>query len=304
MNTDTRRIRIHYLTDMTNLSRQQYNQSLSHAANDLKYWMSAPTTVAWYMIGIALDLVRGASFYKYSAKRLFLTAEKERDRWMYSLAHPDPMTQLRLFHLDDQDPQWRSRYRADLTDEDYIEFWQGQGAHVYGKIRPIINSLTWKYRRHLDEHHVADAEAIATAMTTDMMLASAAAAYDNLTFALQKTLPPTKPDLRQMFSTLSMQRVLDAWHKAVMTLVKGVPEFTQMELDNISLSTKQINDRLDDPVLICEVTRDNIRDYDRDIFSSKAVVKELVRDATAKIRENKIAERERKLEEFKHQFSL
>ena len=283
---DTRRVPVkHIAGGMIGYNYMDYTSKLAFAVNELKYWCACPCMLAYYCMGNTLDLLRKSPIYRHKVKQLFKQAEAVRDIWMYCLAHPDPIRQIRLFRMSDLSYEWRQRYRDGVTDEDYIIFWSGQGAHAYQRLTPLINAMQWKLRRHMDAHNVKYGDVIASAMLTDILLGSATTVYNMQSAYLNTQMPPTSQTIQSMCSTLSMQRLATAWHKAVDSM--NVPEFTKRELDDITLTINQIDEKISDGVFVCEVTMANIKDYGTEIFRTKKVVNELLKECREKLKLNK-----------------
>ena len=273
-----------------NTDWRRLNAQLSVAAGELKMFLGGQNNAAILTLEYAMDLLQGeCPQYRTTIKGEFKKAIRELNRYKSGLLHPAP-GQIRMFHLDDFSPVDRQQYKKDMTDEEYLEFWESTGGELYAKTIPFMKSLAWKFQRHFERiGHTKGTKAMAWAVVTDNLLALAVETYDSVCKnCTQHLSSPVKPGLEIIFDVLSLRRVSQAWHRATNLLTASRTPLTDLEKNDFKAAMSVISEMWTDPTIYFDNANSAMDSYAEDIFDGKKQHKE-ARKSTNKIK-HEIAE--------------
>lgn len=214
--------------------------------------------------------------YHHQVKQAYLKAIDEYHQYERRLIYA---TKNRLFHVADLTPESRKMFGENITDKDYFEFWKGMGAEAHQISRPLVTSLWNKYRLSLIHHQMPYAEHTAWPMVAMACLSLAVSIYNT---AVDKAVTninyPRQDKISAIFADLSLQRVLDAWKKALlMTEPKATYKLEPIEDMNIQNGLMQLTETWSNPQLMYDSMSSGVEDFD-DIFRTKGYMKKALRN--------------------------
>ena len=214
--------------------------------------------------------------YHHQVKQAYLKAIDEYHQYEHRLIHA---TKNRLFHVADLTPESRKMFGENITDKDYFEFWKGMGAEAHQISRPLVTSLHNKYRLSLINHNMPYAEQTAWAMVAMACLSLAVSIYNTaVDKSVTNIIYPRQDKLWAIFADLSLQRVLDAWKRALMlTEPKATYKLEPIEDKNIQDGLMQLTETWSNPELLYDSMQSGVEDYD-DIFRTKGYMKKALRN--------------------------
>lgn len=268
-----------------NSDGRMLNAQLSAAAGELKMFLGGQNNAAILTLQYAMDLLKSeCPRYGNLTKREFGKALNELARYEWGLLHPAP-GQVRLFHLDDFSPSERAQYKKDMTDEEYLEFWQATGGELYAKTIPYAKAFAWKFERHFNRIGMKDgAKAMAWAVVTDNLLALCVETYDHVCKnCAQHLCTPVSPGLDVIFDVLSLRRLSQAWHRACNLLTASRERMTDLEAADFKSAMSTIAELWTDPTVYFDGIGQSIDSYSEDVFEDKKQCKE-AKKSTNKMR--------------------
>lgn len=251
--------------------------ALAQEAGMMKRTLSGPNTAALLQIGNAIDAIKQTRYWQRETKYLFSLAINQVKAYRYGLLHPTGKC-LPLFGVDNLDPEWKERYKKDLTDEEYLEFWEGIGGEMYADSEPYIKALRYKFERWFKAHgKTEDARNMAEVVVADYMVNLAGESFVKQSQHCQAHMPRLAYPISDLCGSLNIDPVAKAWHKAAERLFIGLPELDKRTLDDIILSVRQIIDLWTDPRELFEATDRTLDAFSDDVFRTKGYYKKLKR---------------------------
>lgn len=274
-----------------NTNGRMLNAQLSAAAGELKMFLGGQNNAAILTLQYAMDLLQSeCPRYRNNIKREFQKAINELTRYKWGLLHPAP-GQVRLFHLEDFSESDRGQYKKNMTDAEYLEFWESTGGELYAKTIPFAKSLAWKFHRHFDKIGMKEgSKAMAWVVVTDNLLALAVETYDSVCANCTKHLcTPVNPGLDIVFDVISLRRVSQAWHRATNLLTASRTPLTDDEKADFKSAMSVISEMWTDPTVYFDNANNAMDSYADDIFDSKKQHKE-ARKSTNKMKHEIVEE--------------
>ena len=274
-----------------NLSKDEAEKAIYSSSGVVKLVCGNANSAAHLVMLRAHDEIKRHPAYRHAVKRQYKKAVEAMEEYRRNLLHPSG---IRFFHMQDMDGDTLAKYHKGVTDREYFEFWEANGAQCYERTKPFITSLQNKYRLSLVHHGISDEQTLAWAMTACATLSLAAHTYrlaindcvaaHGLSFKL----------LDFVFHPFDLQDVFNLWRKAVdMTDPRtDTYDLDEVEESNIQMGLNQLREEWLAPRNLYGSTIDNINDYG-EIFRSKrqqkiaaSVVMGLMRDTEHELKED------------------
>lgn len=221
------------------MTEEELNRRIMLGSAIIKTMTGIGNNSAWAACLEALDHIRQHPRYRHEVKRAFNAVIEEFRAYERNLLLG---MKNRLFHVADMTPESRKRY-GNITDREYFDYWCASGATIYSNKREWLVNLWNKYRIYLENHKIEQPEIIAWAMAAGMTLKLALSIYESGCTVVAEQVP--RVVVRVVFAKLSMQRVSDAWDKAMSTLEPRVlnPVYTEFEKKNIQHALDDLEDQ-------------------------------------------------------------
>lgn len=241
------------------------------AASIMKLMCGVGNNATYEFIRIADEKLKGHPAYKGRVKHLYGKVFKDWRRYEYNLLNA---TVNRFFHVDDMPDAIRKQY-GDITDRQYFEYWMGLGADVYVKTKPLVTSLTNKFRLSLENHKIPYPEITAWALTGTGLLELACHMFDMAVDSCRDVTGIRRDILARLFRPLLLRDIANAWNNATDELAPGVRRYCldEFEAKNIEISYGQIAEQWTNPVNVYDSAYASIT-YNTDVFRSKNAVRE------------------------------
>ena len=212
--------------------------------------------------------------YKHHVKAAYKQAVDEYHQYERRLLYTETN---RFFHVADLSPKYRKIY-GDITDAEFFEFWKGTSAKAYQVSRPLVTSLWNKYRLSLLNHNVPNAETLAWACVGQACLVLAGDIYQTALRDAMQACPMLQPhQIRNLFKDFSLQRVREAWTRA-MRLTEDISyQLEPTEDRNIEMGIMQLAETWVNPDYIYDSVSDTLPEYE-EIFRTKGEMKKALRN--------------------------
>lgn len=212
--------------------------------------------------------------YKHQVKAAYKHAIDEyhayERRLLYTQAN-------RFFHVADLSPKYRKIY-GDITDAEFFEFWKGTSAKAYTISRPLVTSLWNKYRLSLLNHYVKNEVPLAWAMVAQACLTLACDIYSHAIDDAIQAVPILQPhQIRGLFKDFSLQRVREAWTRALMMTENLTYELEPVEQKNIDMGILQLAETWANPDYLYDSVSETLPEFE-DIFRTKGEMKKALRN--------------------------
>lgn len=209
----------------------ELHQHLSFMSANAKNVMGIANAIVFTTMTDALDKLRKLPQYRQTIKRDF---EKCRTMWTQyeqSLLHA---RQNPLFCVADMQPEYRKRFRDDLTDREYFEYWLTLGDKAYKRYINPINALRNKFVIILRRHNAPCIEPIAYALTAERAFFLSATFYKSLIKNMSQESGLNPIVYRDLFSQLSVENIWECWSKALteISLKLKIPHLEPTDADN------------------------------------------------------------------------
>ena len=249
---------------------------LAEASGFVKAYVGIVNNAAWLVCLQALDHVKKHRNYRFAVKKAYQQAVTEYHAYESRLVYAKTN---RFFHVGDLAPETRARFRPDVTDREYYDFWVSIGAEAYEKTLPLVTSLWNKYRVSLVGHDIQQPDITAWALTGTAALSLADKTFESMLCTLQDDYDLPKELSRQVFADFSMKKVHDAWYRAcLMTDPKSSAyKLNSTEERNIIMGLDQLKDAWLNSMLLSESVRETVAEYD-EIFRTKGVQKKVLKN--------------------------
>ena len=212
--------------------------------------------------------------YKHKVKAAYKQAVDEIHQYEHRLLYTETN---RFFHVADLSPKFRKIY-GDITDREYFNFWKGTSGKAYNVSRPLVTSLHNKYRISLINHDVPNAYQLAWAMVGQACLTLACDIYSHAIDDAIDACPWFFPyKIRKLFKDFSLQRVRDAWTRAVCMTETLNYTLEPVEDKNIEMGIVQLAETWVNPDYIYDSISETLPDYE-EIFRTKGEMKKALRN--------------------------
>ena len=249
---------------------------LAKAASSVKLVTGVANNAAILVMLDAHDKVKQHPRYRHAVKRAFRDALEARHAYERQLLYTDTN---RFFHVADMTADSRKIYGADLTDQQYFEFWQSLAGPVYTKSRPFITSLWNKYRLSLINHGIAYPDLLAWPMVATACLRLAEKIFRNILEQIIADYELPRLLVGRIFHDFSLETVCYAWQKAMILLDDTRYELDETENKNISVGIQQIIEIWANPANYYDSTTATIQDFE-EIFRTRGEMKKALRNVS------------------------
>jgi hypothetical protein len=277
------------------MSNEELQKAVGNAAAVTKLVTGVGNNAAWLVMLEGYDAARRCRGFKRSVKGGHMVG------WYFkraiNLFHDYERNLLRaqtnrMFHLADMSENVRRKY-ANISDDEYYEFWKGVGGVAYAKTKPMITSLWNKYRLSLVSHNIKDAEHIAWVMTAQAALDLAGAMYESAMKECEASYKLPRRVLNHVFSQFSLHEVSKAWMQALLLLAPETEplKLNDVEEKNIDIGLQQLMEAWMEPELLYSSASGAVEDYE-EIFATKGFKKKVLREI-AEVKAETLAELEK-----------
>jgi hypothetical protein len=270
--------------------------AVAAAASIMKLMCGVGNNAAFYVISDANDQLQKHARYKGRVAALYKKVFKDWRMYESNLLYA---VKDRFFHVADMPECVRSKY-GDISDREYFEYWQGLGADMYVKTKPLVNSLTNKFRLSLQSHGVSQPDITAWALTGSACLQLACQMYDMALDSCRDVVGVPKDMLRKLFCKFQLDNITKAWNLASDELAPGARNYKLDDFDagNIMLSYSQIAEMWTKPENVYDAASACITDFS-EVFRNKKEFRIAIAEING-MREETIEERNRiKVEKLK-----
>lgn len=251
---------------------------LAEASGFVKAFVGIVNNAAWLVCLQALDHVKMHRNYRFAVKKEYKQAVAEYHSYESRLVYAKIN---RFFHVSDLAPETRARFRPDVTDREYYDFWASIGAEAYEKTLPLVTSLWNKYRVSLVGHGIQQPDIMAWAMTGTAALSMADKTFEAMLTTLLEDYQLPKELSRQVFTDFSMRKVHDAWKKACLMTDPKSSEYklNSTEERNIIMGLEQLKNAWLDRHLLSQSVIETVSEYD-EIFRTKGTHKKVLQNVS------------------------
>lgn len=218
----------------------------------------------------AIDKVKEAGEYRFGLKKQINTFLAELKRVRMLLIDP-PSTGFRMFHLGDLPTVARLRFRKDLTDKEYFEFWENQGMVAFNETHKHLYALQWRYEKALKDKGARKAKVLAWLATACSMVEMYNVSYETLLDRFHKMFGYPKSSLRSVYGGFDLNRAREAWYGCIELFEPNADSVLAscLRQHNVELGLQQLSEVLLNCEKQLDFTRMNIEE-NREVFSSKA----------------------------------
>ena len=249
-------------------------QLLPSVSGTVKLVCGVANNAAWMVMLDGYDHARRCRRYGFAVKKAFKQAMAEWDSYEHGLLFA---THNRMFRVADMVDGSASTYTK-MTDREYYDFWVSTGCSAYEKTRPLITSLWNKHRLALINHGIGEAEHVAWVLTAHATLELAVVQHEKVITDCINDLRIPHAVMREVFGQFSLQRVLEAWRRAMLMLAPELKvQLTSSEMRNIDLGLIQLADAWMADETLYGSTISSIEDYG-ELFRSRGMQKKAIRE--------------------------
>lgn len=272
---------------------EEVNKRLSAIASTIKLVCGVANNAAILVMLDAHDIIKQHPNYRQQVKQAYKKAFTEWHNYERDLLHAHTN---RFFHVADMGERTRKKY-GNISDQDYFEFWKGCGSKAYTDTRPLVTSLWNKYRLSLLHHGIEHADQLAWGMTASACLSIATHMYSEAVKDACNDISGSPEEIfkwrgivKYVFKGFSLQRVLDAWNKALDITDKKATyyDLESLEEKNINHGCTQLIQAWSNPSLLYDSVIDSTEDYS-EIFRTAGERKKAIREIE-EVRQNTIIE--------------
>ena len=259
----------------TKLHNLYLNLKRDAAKERMMLLFTACNNAAYIVMMDALAKVKELPEYNARFSRLRSTFNHAEEEWQ--------AYELRLKHsehgwLDPKKftPEQKKRFAADLTQEDYTEYWQCIGGKAYTKLTDEVNVLRNKFRLSIEAHGIPNAKTSAAVLATSSMLILCEAVHTKMVNAFHQKFSVTKEDAWVMWRDFSLKRMQLAWGKCV-RMMGPVTMLNGHESRNLELTLEQLINHWNDEAFFRESLMETVEEFP-EIFRTKGEQKKYLRE--------------------------
>lgn len=259
-------------------SNDDLERRLAEASGFVKAYVGIVNNASWLVCLQAHDQIKKHRNYRHEVKKAYQQAVSEYHAYESRLIYAKVN---RFFHVPDLAPETRKRFRPDVSDREYYDFWVSIGAQAYEKTLPLVTSLWNKYRVSLIGHNIQQPDIMAWALTGTAALSMADKTFEAMLTTLLEDYQLPKELSRQVFTDFSMRKVHDAWKKACLMTDPASSDYklNSTEERNIIMGLDQLKDAWLDSHLLSQSVIETVSDYD-EIFRSKDTHKKVLQNVS------------------------
>ena len=259
----------------------QVRRVLAQLAGVVKFAMGISNNVAYQCYRDAMDLIRKHPRYRQNIKKEFGKVEEEWRKYENALLYA---SDNRFFCVADMDDNTRRKYKADLTDREYYEWWQATGQDAYSRNQAYIKSMANKYRKSLERHGGKNPDIIGWGMVVEAMLQYAGKTYNSTMTQIIAVSGIPKSIIIPIFCGFSLDPIEKAWFRAL-SLLEPLSTDEDIDVDeqhDIELGLQSLEEKFFDINAMYDSMLGAVEDYG-EVFASKGFQKKTLRE----IAENK-----------------
>lgn len=247
----------------------QVNQEYECMSSVLKTELGILYPFQWYGCLDLIDRIKKTNYYRQGVK-LGLNGYLKEMALKRSMMLNPPMGTPRLFHVVEFPKAVQMRLREDLTDEEFYDFWEGQGLVAHSKNKQLIDSLIWKFRKFYDQRGVRCAEVLSLLTAGEALIRICAVQYHERLRTFREMFGYNKEDAHRCFEMFDLTRASHVWHTAVKPLCHNVENIVLDALNerNVVLGLQQLMEEMTLTKKVFEITRQNVVD-NPEVFRTK-----------------------------------
>ena len=225
----------------------------------------------WYGCLDLIDRIKKTNYYRQGVKLGLNGYLKEMAMKRTMMLNP-PSGTVRIFHVADFPKGVQMLYREDITDEDFYDFWEGQGLVAHSKNKQLIDSLIWKFRKYYEKRGVRCAEVLSLLTAGETLIRMCVVQYHERLRTFREMFGYNKENVHSCFEMLDLTRAAHVWHTAVKPLCHNVENIILEALNehNVVLGLHQLMEEMTLTKKVFEITRENVVG-NPEVFRSKKV---------------------------------
>ena len=247
----------------------QINQEYECMSGVLKTELGILYPFQWYGCLDLIDRIKKTNYYRQGVKLGLNGYLKEMATKRTMMLNP-PMGSPKIFHVADFPKSVQMRFREDLTDEEYYDYWEGQGLVAHSKNKQLIDSLIWKFRKFYDKRGVKCAEVLSFLTAGETLIRMCVVQYHERLQSFRNMFGYNKEDAHRCFEMFDLSRAGHFWHTAVKPLCHNVENIVLEALEerNVVLGLQQLMEEMTLTKKVFDITRQNVVD-NPEVFRTK-----------------------------------
>lgn len=232
------------------------------ATGIIKLSLGIAVNTTFYMMLNALDALKKHPNYKHKVKADFnraLKAYKDYERALRTGSTRFP----RFFNVADFSST--SPFKADMTNGEYFDLWQGLGGSGYDLCKNEINVLKHKYYLILERRGDKYPDAGAYALAVVAAFRNAKHIYEATLQSVHKAIPEISMECLEgyIFKPFDVRYIAKAWEVAVWNMYGNAEEWqiSDFEDKNLTMALAALEQKWASPDFMMKAESDTIRDY-------------------------------------------
>lgn len=191
---------------------------------------------AWNIAMNCHDQAKKHPLYRQQVKRAFKTVLERHKSYRLGVKY----AKNELINVNQMPTQLKAKYKDGITQDEYIEIWEGYGSAAYMESQPLVSSLHHKYKKAYDRLGVKHSDILAHIMVGHTVLLIATSIYEQYLEIFETDHKVNAKYSHSVYKCLSLRPILDAWQNAMNVLDNSVYALTEEEAHNIELGVQQI----------------------------------------------------------------
>lgn len=281
------------------MSEERKNEALNYARCVMMNNMGIAANVAYYCIMDALDKAKLHPSFRQATKKAVNDHPKAWDRWFMRMQDPSQRCfSTCFFDLSIYSEDSKKIFRDGITNREYFELWQATGGEAYAKSRELMGALRHKFQRVYTVRGVEHAEILAWLDVASAMITLCVSTFETIMdyFERDKLQLMISPRPRQLFSDMDPNQLMKDWMRIRDRFF--VANFSREESDNISLTIRDIHDRLFRYDLLSENVMSAVDSYG-ELMRSRGTIMKMKMEAAEEVERIRNERFSKRIEELK-----
>lgn len=235
---------------------------------------------AFYVMGNALAKVKELPEYKARFSQMRHNYNRAEEEWH---AYERRLKHSNRGWLDPKKftAEQKKRFAADLTQEDYTEYWQCIGGKALALMQDEVNVLINKFRLSVQAHSLPHPEASAYVLATASMFMLCSVVWHKTIRTTARNYSIRPQELVEAFADLSLNRMMLAWGRCVKCM-GPVTKLDETESRNIDLTLEQLVDHWNDLSFFITSIQETVEEFP-EIFRTRGEQKKYLRELSEKL---------------------
>lgn len=262
---------------------KMHNIYLNYMAQEMKenilLLFTTCNNAAYYVMSDAIDLVRQMPEYNQKHSQLRRAFDKAEEEWR----NYERAVKFSRYHF--LDPKYftaeqKKRFREDLTQDEYTEYWQCIGGKAFTKIVNEVNVLCNKFKLSVESHNIPNAKTCGYILATASMFVLCEAVRSRVNSVFSQRHSISMAEVMDMTSCFSLKRMEFAWGRCV-RMMGPVTRLTEDESRNIELTVEQLVEHWNDASFFVSSEIETAEEFP-EIFRTKGEQKKYLRELPGK----------------------